>query len=306
MSNRADNFNRTNQSPLGTPSDGGSAWVAQSGGGAQFKIVGNQAAEDFDSGETKDTLECGSADGDIQVTIVTFGDQIGLVGRLSDVDNFLWLRAYSGAGYDLFKKVANSNTNLGSYSTTPADGDVVLLSMSGNSLIVKINGVTRITATDSFNNTATKHGLFASGAYLAGTARLDNFSFTDTSVTLPTMSGEHVNGFSFSATLSESCIPSSGTGKFTLSGTSAVLSSWAISVTSFTATLAPAVRPGETVTLAYTRAMTSGDISDVSVTDFLADFSGHSVTNDTPNPIVFTIDGNLTPPFRGPRDVIAY
>lgn len=100
---------------------------------------------------------------------------------------------------------------------------------------------------------------------------------------VPTLGSEAVaaNGTSFTATLSESgCTPASGTGGFTLSGTSATLGAWTISGTTLSATLTGTVLSSETVTLSYARASTTDDIAD-STGNFLADFSGHDVTNNS-------------------------
>jgi hypothetical protein len=99
----------------------------------------------------------------------------------------------------------------------------------------------------------------------------------------PTLSGFAVPaaGTTLTATLSESeCVPASGTGGFTLSGTSAAVSSWAISGTTLTLTLSEAVLSGETVTISYDRDATTDDIADAAG-NFLANISGASVTNDS-------------------------
>lgn len=101
--------------------------------------------------------------------------------------------------------------------------------------------------------------------------------------TPPTLSSRAVNtaGDTLTATLSESgCTPSSGTGGFTLGGTSATVASWAISGTTLTLTLAGTVYLGETVTLSYDRAATTDDIADAA-SNFLANFTDASVTNNS-------------------------
>jgi hypothetical protein len=286
MASRSDNFNRADSSTLGTPSDSGSDWVSALGGGASFGIAGNQAKETFDGGVAADYLECGSADGEVQVTLTVFGDQMGVCGRLTDGANFFWVRVYSGAGLDLYRREASANNNIGSYGYTPANGDVIKLVMSGNSLSVYLNGTLRIgPVTDAFNNTATKHGMFASGTWIADTARWEDFSFTDggADTTPPTLSARTVpsGGTTLTATLSESgCVPASGTGGFTLGGTAATVASWVISGTTLTLTLSGTVYQGETVTLTYARASTTDDIADAA-TNYLADFSGAAVTNNS-------------------------
>src|SRR4051794_6747224 len=76
-----------------------------------------------------------------------------------------------------------------------------------------------------------------------------------------------------------SCTPASGTGGFTLSGTSAAVASWAISGTTLTLTLLGTVDSGQAVRLSYARASTTDNIADAA-TNYLADFSGAAVTNN--------------------------
>jgi hypothetical protein len=88
-------------------------------------------------------------------------------------------------------------------------------------------------------------------------------------------------GTTLTATLSESgCTPASGTGGFTLGGTSATVASWAISGTTLTLTLSGTVLSGQTVTLSYSRAATTDDIADAAG-NFLAAFSAAAVTNNS-------------------------
>jgi hypothetical protein len=115
-----------------------------------------------------------------------------------------------------------------------------------------------------------------SAHYAAGTA-----GGGDT--TPPTLSGPTVPGAgsSLTATLSEAgCVPASGTGGFSISGTAATVASWAISGTTLTLTLTGLVQAGETVTLSYDRATTTDDITDAAG-NFLANFSAAAVTNNS-------------------------
>lgn len=181
MSNRSDNFNRADgSSGLGTPSDGGSAWVPLSSGAGTptWGISANQASMVSTTGvHDLDYLESSVGDCDVQITLATVVDDCGLSARLSDGSNFLMVRAKGTVtSFDLFKCVGGSFTSLGTFSATPANGDIIKISMSGSSLTVFINGVSRITATDAFNSTATKHGLW--GFSLPTTVRFDDFSAT--------------------------------------------------------------------------------------------------------------------------------
>jgi hypothetical protein len=101
--------------------------------------------------------------------------------------------------------------------------------------------------------------------------------------TPPTLSSRTVptGGVTLTATLSESgCTPSSGTGGFTLAGTVAAVTSWAISGTTLTLQLSARVYSWDTITLSYARASTTDDIEDAAG-NFLADFSNASVTNSS-------------------------
>ncbi len=100
----------------------------------------------------------------------------------------------------------------------------------------------------------------------------------------PTLSSPVVptGGTTLTATLSESgCIPTSGTGGFTLAGTTAAVASWAISGTTLTLTLSGTVYVGQTVTLSYDRSSTTDDISESTGAEFLADFADAAVTNNS-------------------------
>jgi hypothetical protein len=118
--------------------------------------------------------------------------------------------------------------------------------------------------------------------------------------TAPTLSGAATatDGATITATLSESgCVAdgggTSGTGGFTLSGTSATVASWAISGTTLTLTLSGTVLSTDTVTYAYARSTTTDDIKDAAG-NYLADFSGVAVTNNVSGAVFPVIgDGGL-------------
>lgn len=183
MANRADNFNRADTSAIGTPSDGGSAWVYATTAGAGWGVGSNKAYNVYDASSNRyyGYLECSAADGDVQVTLSTTSGgsgYVGLAARVTGTDDLWVVRASAASGYELIKFVSGSATVVGTYGTGPSDGDVLKWTLSGDSHTVYVNGVSRITASDSFNNTATKHGLHANGAWPTS-ARWDDWSFTD-------------------------------------------------------------------------------------------------------------------------------
>ena len=160
------------------------------------------------------------------------------------------------------------------------------------------------TRTFSDSSGSQSAGRWGVGAWdTGGAAAYTRIIIKDATVAPPTLSGAGTNGSgtAITATLSESgCTAdgggSSGAGGFTLSGTSATVSSWAISGTTLTLTLSGAVSIGDTVTYSYARASTTDDIKN-SGGSYLADFSGAAVTNnvsDTTPPTLTSPVGTAT------------
>jgi hypothetical protein len=193
-------------------------------------------------------------------------------------------------------------TSLQAGSLTPSEDNCVLVTLAGfggggggSSGTIDLGFDAQVKENLGHNNPA---GM----AYLietAATARNPTWSWTGASfavatmaafkpavagdTTPPTLSARTVptGGTTLTATLSESgCVPASGTGGFTLAGTSATVASWAISGTTLTLTLSGTVYSGQTVTLTYSRASTTDDIADAAG-NFLADFSAAAVTNNS-------------------------
>lgn len=185
MASRADNFNRSDSSTaLGTPSDAGSDWVAHQGtfGISSNKgyLVGNAGAP----GNTA-TLESSASDAEVAATL-TIGDTgntaVSLCARLSDANNYLAVRFDFLAANEpvLVKCEAGTETTIISDMGAFASGDVMAIRCVGNTITVYKNAGQIGTVTESFNNTATKHGLYHDN-FTAGSAadRWDDFSITD-------------------------------------------------------------------------------------------------------------------------------
>src|SRR5438552_14788054 len=119
MTNRTDNFNRADSTTaLGTPSDGGSDWIAINGTWGISSNQGYKVATDANS--QRAVLESSVSNVDVQATLAgnaTSGGG-GLVCRLADVNNLIV--AAIGANNlvaNIFKIVAGSATQLGSTYT---------------------------------------------------------------------------------------------------------------------------------------------------------------------------------------------
>lgn len=169
MANRADNFNRPDGPGLGTPSDGGTAWTNLAAGWAiesDVRAVAN-------SGTALAVLEASASNVLISATpgIAT----IGLVCRVTDVDNYIYMRVRGGdSEIRLFRVEGGVSTLIGLYSASLA---VVpyQLRCEGNAIKCYENSVERLNVTESFNNTATKHGIHANVVFTT----LDDLSITD-------------------------------------------------------------------------------------------------------------------------------
>jgi hypothetical protein len=173
MTDRTDNFNRTDTtSNIGTPSDGGSAWSQLAG---TWGINSNKAYESAGSSLSAVVLESSVSDVDVQATAVTVSAVVGLIARAADNNNYLNVSSASGSGTSMYKRVAGSFTQLGSHATSAVDGDVLKFTVNGSSLTLYLNGVSRITATDSAGSTNTQHGL---RSHNDASFRVDDFSIT--------------------------------------------------------------------------------------------------------------------------------
>jgi hypothetical protein len=176
VANRTDNFNRADSSTaLGTPSDGGSDWVEGSLTTA-YGISSNHAYTVNSTGYDLAYLESSQSDCTVQVTLSgNLGVFVGLCCRLSDASNYWWIGGVSGTLL-IDKIVAGSQTTVNTTSGTFVSGDVIAVILSGSTITLQQNGSSVLTATDSFNQTATKHGLwtFSGGS----SPRWDDFSIT--------------------------------------------------------------------------------------------------------------------------------
>lgn len=177
MTDRTDNFNRADSTTaLGSPSDGGSAWVAVAG---TLGIISNQGYRVDAGGYGIAYLEASVADGTAQVTVAVFDALYnGVSCRVTSDQDWIAVLAYDvGNEIYLYKRVAGTYTQLGStYAGAVAAGDVIALEFSGSSYTVRQNGTSRVTATDSSHNTVTKHGLLSHSSGGA-TSRFEDFSF---------------------------------------------------------------------------------------------------------------------------------
>lgn len=173
MSNRADTFDRADGA-IGTPSDGGSAWVVIAGA---WNVISNRAGMSNLTSLACAVLESSVSNVEVQATIPVLGSTPRLVARLADANNFLLAYTNAGTTMQIYKRVAGTLTQLGStYSGTVSAGDVLKFRVNGNDLIFYQNGVARVTTSDGAGASNTQHGI---GSHQDTTCRFDDFSITE-------------------------------------------------------------------------------------------------------------------------------
>jgi chitodextrinase len=168
----SDSFNRVDSSTSLGVSDTGQTWTALTG---TWGISSNQAYLAAGTGGIA-VIDSGKSDATIQVkNAVITATNMRFVFRLTDSNNYYIVQTDTGNVYKLYKNVAGTFTSLGtSTGITPANGDVLKVVTNGSSITVYVNGSQIITATDTFNQTATKHGIAHNA--LNPISRWDDFS----------------------------------------------------------------------------------------------------------------------------------
>lgn len=161
-----DTFNRADNSSTLGAAQTGQTWVTPSG--TVFGIVTNQAKTGTSFGENGYAwLETGKADVDVALVLgrSTSSEGTGPVMRLTDLNNCLAVDCQVGVagGVTLYRRVGGTYTALGS-AGTPAVGDTVTVRGRGPNVTVLLNGSLILSVTESFNQTATKHGMRVTSA----------------------------------------------------------------------------------------------------------------------------------------------
>jgi hypothetical protein len=172
-----DTFPRAATSTALGKSETGQDWAALLG---TWGINANKAyLASHTSGEDAVVLASTVSDGEVQATFSTVAGNQRLLFRVVSlpVPAYKWegwvLENNAGASYRLRKYQAGAFTDVATYLVTPANGDVIKVVLSGNTITVYINSVAQTPVTDAFNQTANLHGI---GQSNTSVARFDNFS----------------------------------------------------------------------------------------------------------------------------------
>lgn len=169
MTTFTDDFNRSNGAP-------GANWVDGTG---LWTIVSNQLS----SGAAGGTIVIRAAtamatnDNSAQVTIAAtaaVSHGIWARGNTGFTQGYLWRN--DGSSWTLFSVVGGSFTSIGSFAAAAVAGDVVKVQAVGSTIKGFVNGIARVTVTDTAVTTGTSVGLRAEST---NSLRFDDFSAAD-------------------------------------------------------------------------------------------------------------------------------
>jgi hypothetical protein len=214
--------------------------------------VGSAVGIDWWTGDTFNADQKSSA----TVTSLASGTYIGVAVRCSGTDGGSNCSGYifysdSADGCYLEKYNAGAYTGLAGPGTVFAVNDVIEISVSGTSIVGKVNGVTRLTATDS----ALTSGAAGICAYGNSTSALDNWSGDNLGAGAPTVSVSDTVTLSETVTVSKATRAASVIDTVTLS--EAVTVSVQAAISARTVSVSDTVALSEMVTVASITRATS-------------------------------------------------
>ena len=172
MATFTDDFNRANTSDLGAN------WVEVSG---DWSIVSNQLSPGAAGGTIilRAASAMASSDHYAQATIAaTTAASHGIwcrgnsSGGLSS--GYLWRN--DGSSWDLFSVIGGSFTVIGSYAAAAAPGDIAKVQAVGSTIKAFVNGIERVSVTDTGVTTGTSVGFRSESA---AAIRFDDFTAAD-------------------------------------------------------------------------------------------------------------------------------
>lgn len=175
-----DDFTRADDASSLGRATSGQTWIPL---GGTWGINSNKGYLSNVTGLKPAYIDRGLADTTIQVTLTKTDatntlNRMGIAFRITDANNFLFAYFLTLSQMRLGKIVAGVGSTIVTVTgLTETSGDALKVVTSGNSIQVYQNTTLLTTQTDSFNNTATKHGLyFEVGGSNFAVCRWDDFS----------------------------------------------------------------------------------------------------------------------------------
>ena len=169
MTTFTDDFNRANGAP-------GANWVDSSG---LWTIVSQQLSSGTAGGTIiiRAATAMATSDNSAQVTIAATGavsHGVWCRGDATFAHGYLWRN--DGTSWVLFSNVGGSFTSLGTFSGAAVAGDIAKVQAVGSTIKGLVNGVVRVSVTDTAVTTGTAVGLRAESTNLL---RFDDFTGAD-------------------------------------------------------------------------------------------------------------------------------
>lgn len=170
-----DDFNRANSSDLGA------GWVEVSG---DWAIASNRLSPGAAGGTiiARVATAMDTSNNYAQMTVAAAGAvSHGVVcrGNANFSNGYLWRN--DGTSWDLFSIVGGSFTNLGTFAGASAPGDVARVSADGTTISGLVNGVVRVSVTNSHVATGTAVGVRSESSALVA---FDDFTGSDVGATV--------------------------------------------------------------------------------------------------------------------------
>ncbi|GGV37054.1 hypothetical protein GCM10010293_40710 [Streptomyces griseoflavus] len=170
MASISDDFNRPNNSDLGAN------WIEVSG---DWSIASNQLSPGASGGTIilRAATPMASSDHYAQVTIAattTASQGVWCRGNANITSGYLWRN--SGTSWDLFAVVGGSFVMIGTYAVAAAPGDTARVQAVGSTIKASVNGVQRVSVTNTDVPTGTNVGIRSESV---GALRYDDFTAAD-------------------------------------------------------------------------------------------------------------------------------
>lgn len=175
MATFTDDFNRANSTDLGA------GWVEVSG---DWSIVSNQLSPGSAGGTIilRAAGAMATSDNYAQVTIAaTTAASHGVWCRGNSNISSGYLFRNDGSTWDLFSVVGGSFTVIGTYAAAAAPGDVAKVQAIGSTIKAFVNGVERVSVTDTGVSTGTSVGIRSEST---SAIRFDDFTGADAAASL--------------------------------------------------------------------------------------------------------------------------
>jgi hypothetical protein len=167
-----DDFNRANSTDLGA------GWVEVSG---DWSIVSNQLSPGAAGGtiilRAADPMASSDHSAQVTIAVTTAASQgVWCRGNSNISTGYLWRN--DGTSWDLFSVVGGSFTVIGTYAAAASPGDVAKVQAVGSTIKCFVNGVERVSVTDTGVTTGTSVGIRSEST---GAIRYDDFTAADVS-----------------------------------------------------------------------------------------------------------------------------